>query len=155
MSVCRFPLHSPAWLCKGPYRLVCKGPYRRPLSLAQLCQRVQCMGKASRPGGNCATRWRSAHQYKAWSCAKYSVSCDCEGSRAASRHGQMGLVGTSEEGQCGANWDDANVEHECVLNGACGTMCLCRMHDMSQNFDGVSAPAAWARESRFRTSQRF
>ena len=67
----------------------------------------------------------------------------------------MGVVGTSEEGQSGANRDDANLEHKCVLHGACGTMGVCRMHDMSQNFDGVSAPAAWARESRFRNSQRF
>ena len=75
-------------------------------------------------GESCSLLAHNTPEYKAWSCAKYGVSCDCEGSRAARRHGQMGLVGTSEEVQRGANWDDATVEDEGVLNGACGTLAV-------------------------------
>ena len=99
LSVCRFPLHSPAWL--RPYRLVCKGPYQRPL--AHPCQGVQ-HGRGFATWG-LVPRRRSAHQYKAWSCAKYSVSC--EGAERV-RHVRWVLL-ARRRGPCGANRDDANL----------------------------------------------
>ena len=65
----------------------------------------------------------------------------------------MGVVGTSEEGQSGANRDDANLEHKCVLHGACGTMGVCRMHDthgaactIRRQISTASAPRRRGRE---------